>query len=81
MSDRAEKDILATIESLMEEERALRATPGGLSPQEGSRMREVERSLDQCWDLLRQRRARAEQGRDPDEAEVRPASQVEDYPQ
>jgi hypothetical protein len=35
--------------------------------------------LDQCWDLLRQRRARAEFGLDPDTAQPRPADQVEQY--
>ncbi len=35
--------------------------------------------LDQCWDLLRQRRALREFGRDPGEAEVRPPSVVEKY--
>ncbi|MFK4122273.1 DUF2630 family protein [Streptomyces longwoodensis] len=40
---------------------------------------ELERALDQCWDLLRQRRAKSEYGENPDEARVRPSSQVEDY--
>jgi hypothetical protein len=35
--------------------------------------------LDRCWDLLRQRRALREYGRDPDQAEVRPAKVVENY--
>jgi hypothetical protein len=35
--------------------------------------------LDQCWDLLRQRRARREFGEDPDQAQVRPGSIVENY--
>jgi hypothetical protein len=37
--------------------------------------------LDQCWDLLRQRRALREFGKDPDEAKVRPAKIVENYEQ
>jgi hypothetical protein len=37
--------------------------------------------LDQCWDLLRQRRALRGAGRDPDEAHVRPAKVVENYEQ
>lgn len=81
MSDSAEQDIMTTIRGLMDEEHALRSTPGGLDPKERGRMREVEESLDQCWDLLRQRRARREFGQDPDEAEVRPVSEVEDYRQ
>jgi Protein of unknown function (DUF2630) len=39
----------------------------------------VETELDQCWDLLRQRRALGESGRDPGEATVRPSDQVEGY--
>jgi hypothetical protein len=41
----------------------------------------VEEALDQCWDLLRQRRARREFGESPEEAQVRPAGEVEDYMQ
>ena len=39
----------------------------------------VEEELDQCWDLLRQRRARRANDQDPDQAQVRPVSQVEGY--
>ncbi|MFJ6525497.1 DUF2630 family protein [Streptomyces longwoodensis] len=45
---------------------------------ERQRLAELERALDQCWDLLRQRRAKSEYGENPDEARVRPSSQVED---
>jgi hypothetical protein len=38
-------------------------------------------ALDQCWDLLRQRRARRQTGADPDEAQVRPPDVVERYQQ
>jgi hypothetical protein len=38
-------------------------------------------ALDQCWDLLRQRRARREMGQDPDDARVRPPEVVERYQQ
>jgi hypothetical protein len=41
----------------------------------------IEQTLDQCWDLLRQRQALREFGRDPGGAEVRPASEVEGYQQ
>ena len=53
----------------------------GLSPQEEEKLRTIEVSLDQCWDLLRQRRARRDAGQDPDEAEARPAPVVEGYKQ
>jgi len=81
MSESAENDIMTAIRGLMDEEHALRSTAGGLEPEESSRMREVEQALDQCWDLLRQRRARSEFGQDPDDARVRPASEVENYRQ
>lgn len=81
MSDSAEQDIMTTIRGLMDEEHALRSTPGGLEAAERGRMKEVEEALDQCWDLLRQRRAKNEFGRDPDDARVRPVSEVEDYRQ
>jgi hypothetical protein len=81
MTDSAENDIMATIRGLIDEEHALRSAPGGLDPQERSRIKEVEEALDQCWDLLRQRRARSEFGQDPDEAEPRAVSEVENYRQ
>ncbi len=81
MSESAEHDIMTTIRGLIDEEHALRSTQGGLEAQERGRMKEVELALDQCWDLLRQRRARAEHGQDPDDAEVRPVAEVENYRQ
>ncbi|MEE2036871.1 DUF2630 family protein [Nocardiopsis sp. CT-R113] len=80
MSESAENDIMTTIRGLMDEEHALRSA-GGLEPEERGRMKEVEEALDQCWDLLRQRRARSEFGQDPDDARVRPAAEVENYRQ
>ncbi len=47
--------------------------------EEHQRLRSVEVQLDQCWDLLRQRRALRDSGKDPREAEVRPANEVEGY--
>jgi hypothetical protein len=46
---------------------------------EQAELRRIEAQLDQCWDLLRQRRARREFGQDPDEAAVRDAGTVENY--
>ncbi|MBI5672892.1 MAG: DUF2630 family protein [Nitrospirae bacterium] len=43
------------------------------------RLEQVQVELDQCWDLLRQRRALREVGFDPDDAEVRPPQVVENY--
>ena len=79
-----DKEILARISGLMETERELRAelADGRLSSeQERERLRSAEEALDQCWDLLRQRRARREFGEDPDAAEARPAAEVEGYQQ
>lgn len=81
MAESTENEILSTIRELIDEEHALRATPEGLESRERARMRQLEEALDQCWDLLRQRRARSEFDQDPDETEMRPASEVENYPQ
>ena len=81
MSDSAEQDIMTTIRGLIAEEHELRSAPGALDPAERGRRKEVEESLDQCWDLLRQRRAKSEFGQDPEEARVRPVSEVENYRQ
>lgn len=72
-------EILENIGTLVEEERALRLRTGGLLDEERSRLAELEVRLDQCWDLLRQRRAKAEYGEDPDTAALRPPSEVEGY--
>jgi hypothetical protein len=73
------EEILDDIGALVEEERALRQRTGGLLPEELKRLAELEVRLDQCWDLLRQRRAKAEFGEDPDTATIRPATEVESY--
>jgi hypothetical protein len=53
----------------------------GLSDADRDRMREIEVRLDQCWDLLRQRRARRNAGQDPGDAHVRSGEVVEHYQQ
>jgi hypothetical protein len=73
-----EKDLLSRISSLVEEEHALREGTEHTDAQR-ARMTEIEAHLDQCWDLLRQRRAKQQYGEDPDEATVRPEPQVERY--
>ena len=73
-----EKDILARISTLVEEEHKLRAGTDHTDEQR-ARMTELEASLDQCWDLLRQWRAKRQYGEDPGEAEPRPEPQVEGY--
>jgi hypothetical protein len=77
-----EQDVLGRIKDLVGQEHQLRAKAesGELDPgDERARLADLEVMLDQCWDLLRQRRARADQGADPDEAEVNTAKQVEGY--
>ncbi|MBL1075468.1 DUF2630 family protein [Nocardia sp. 2] len=77
-----DQDILANIKTLVAREHELRAkaTSGELDPEtERRQLADLEVQLDQCWDLLRQRRARLDQGRSPDEAQVNSAHQVEGY--
>jgi hypothetical protein len=79
-----DKEILGRISDLIATEHDLRAkVADGQLPTdvERERLKAVEESLDQCWDLLRQRRARREFGEDPGQAEARPAGEVEGYMQ
>ncbi len=73
-----DSDIRSRIEALVEEENRLRDGAEHTEDQR-ARMRELEVQLDQCWDLLRQRRAKRQYDEDPDDAEVRPAPEVEGY--
>ncbi len=70
--------VLAHIETLVQEEEALYAH-GAPSDADRERLKALNVELDRCWDLLRQRRALREFGRNPDDAEVRPAAIVEKY--
>jgi hypothetical protein len=73
-----DKNVLGHIEELVSEEKKLYAQ-GEMSDAERERLAKINVELDRCWDLLRQRRALREYGRNPDEAEVRPAKVVENY--
>jgi Protein of unknown function (DUF2630) len=73
-----DKNVLGHIEELVTEEKKLYAQ-GEMSDAERERLAKINVELDRCWDLLRQRRALREYGRNPDEAEVRPAKVVENY--
>jgi uncharacterized protein DUF2630 len=78
----SEDNPLARINELVDEERELRARlqRKEISAEvEHARLRDLEVQLDQCWDLLRQRRALRETGGDPREAQVRPPDEVEGY--
>jgi hypothetical protein len=76
-----DKQVMDRIGALVDEEHALerQATGEGLDEAQQARLHEVEVALDQCWDLLRQRRARRNAGQDPDDARVRPEGTVEGY--
>jgi hypothetical protein len=77
-------EILAKIKDLISEEHELRerVVTGEVSTDdEKGRVRELEEALDQCWDLLRQRKARREIGEDPDFSSPRPIDEVESYEQ
>ena len=81
MSETDDKTILAHIDELIAEEKSLRATHlgHGLTGPDRDRLQRLEVELDQAWDLLRQRRALAEFGADPEEAKARPSGEVEGY--
>ena len=79
-----DKEILGHIDELIKTEHELRAkvADGSLSSAaERAQLRTVEESLDQCWDLLRQRRARREFDEDPGDSAARPVPEVEGYMQ
>ena len=77
----SDQQIHGTIEQLVAEEHELwdKEAAGAATESDRRRLEEVKVSLDQCWDLLRQRDARREFGQDPNEAKMRPASVVERY--
>lgn len=76
-----DQDVLARINQLADEEHGLfqKESDGTIGDDERERLREIGVQLDQCWDLLHQRRARRSAGLDPDEAQTRPPSVVENY--
>jgi hypothetical protein len=79
-----DKEIMAHIGDLIQTEHKLREqlAEGQLtSAQEREQLKAAEEALDQCWDLLRQRRARQEFGENPNEAASRPVGEVEGYMQ
>ena len=66
------------IKKLVETEKSL-YSKSDLNGEEKQRLRQTEVELDQCWDLLRQRRGLRAAGKNPDEADVRPPNIVENY--
>jgi Protein of unknown function (DUF2630) len=73
--------VIDRINQLAHEEHQIfeRQSRGDASRAERERLKEIEVTLDQCWDLLHQRRARRAAGLDPDQAAVRDAQSVEGY--
>jgi len=78
-----DSQVLGRIDELVAEEQALyeREGHGNLADGDRARLEEIRVSLDRCWDLLRQRRAKREFGLDPDDAQARSADTVEHYRQ
>jgi hypothetical protein len=74
----SDKSILDHISTLIDEEHKLRSG-AGTAPEQAARLKRVEEQLDQCWDLLRQRRAKREFGQDPEGAQPRDIGTVENY--
>ncbi len=83
MSDAAagDKSVLAHIDELVTEEKALRSAHAGtgMTETDRARLKELQGQLDQAWDLLRQRRAREEYDENPDESAERPVENVTKY--
>ena len=76
-----DQKIFEQINKLAEEEHALwrKESAEGVSGNERARLKKLEETLDQCWDLLHQRRARRNVGEDPSGASVRSVREVEGY--
>jgi hypothetical protein len=73
--------VMGKIDELAREEHALfeKESKGTASDADRARLKHLQVTLDQCWDLLRQRRARRAAGQDPNDAKVRDEKIVENY--
>lgn len=76
-----DRQILQRINALMDEEHKLRSATDADAPADETRLTQLEETLDQCWDLLRQRRARREFGASTEGVEARETRTVEGYQQ
>ncbi|GLW27249.1 DUF2630 family protein [Actinoplanes regularis] len=77
-----DNSVLSRIRGLVEEEHELRQQLGQgeiSSADEHARLKSLEEALDQCWDLLRRRRAARDVGNDPDAERAHSVSEVENY--
>ncbi len=77
----SDKTVMHHIDELAREEHELfeRESHGKATNADQERLRQLETLLDQCWDLLRQRRARREFGQNPEEAAMRDPKTVKGY--
>lgn len=80
IKDTQDQPVLGHINRLVAEEHSL-YNQEALSEGDNARLAKIKVELDQCWDLLRQRQALREFGRDSKEARVRPPEIVENYEQ
>lgn len=81
MADQAkDQPILDHIQNLVAEEHGL-YSQGSLKESDRKRLTKIEVALDQCWELLRQRRALRDVGQNPNDAQVRPPKVLEKYEQ
>jgi len=78
MKDTTDQPVLRHIQRLVSEEHKL-YNQGAVAEEDRSPLAKIHVELDQCWDLLRQRRARREFGHDPKRPQVRPPDAVQDY--
>jgi hypothetical protein len=76
-----DEQVINGINKLAHQEHELleRQAQGIATDADRERLRLLQVKLDQCWDLLRQRRARREFGQNPDDAQERDAKTVEGY--
>lgn len=74
----SDSSVLSQIEILVLQQHLMQGKES-LSEDEFLRLRRIQVEIDQCWDLLRQRRALRSVGQDPDRAQVRPAEIVAKY--
>jgi hypothetical protein len=79
MAKPLDSNVLAHIDQLVKEEHKLFEKKGEHTKEEAKRLAEVQAQLDQCWDLLRQRRALREFGDDPSKARVRSSDTIKKY--
>jgi len=75
-----DQSVLNHIQELVDQERRFHMKDS-MTDEDRTKLRDVQIQLDQCWDLLRQRRALRGSGQDPANAHVRPADVVEKYEQ